>query len=475
MKKQLIAIVLSIVSFGVYSQTSSIWQAYGSDLPANWGIRYLSAVDSNTVWAIGFYKSPYAATNVFTTTSNGGTFTAGIFLPDTNTFNASSICALNADTAFISLFDKAGDGTSGQILQTTNGGSTWVNIAATGTTDTTGMFLGANNFPDFVYFWNANNGIAVGDPNGNTIYSQYSDTLHGDTVPQFEIWQTINGGTNWTRVSDTMIPYPQTNEYGVSSSYAVYAQKIWFGTTTGRVYSSIDSGRWVAYPTGLYGGANGLAFRDSLNGIVWGFVNDYTQTTTVLNTTDGGQTWTSLNLSAYIGKTDFCNIPGANSYMSVGLDGANTSYATSITQDDGLNWTLLESSTSNIEQISVVQMLDTMHGWAGTPTTNATNGMNKYIGAKITGIKQVASNNNQILVYPNPSNGYITLSLTNVTTTTALSVCDMLGNEVYTTTIKGSASNQNLNIDLSAMQKGMYMLKMQSSTNTNQVQKLIIQ
>ena len=469
MKKQLIAVAISIISFGVYSQTPTVWQAYGSDLPANWGIRYLSAVDSNTVWAIGFYKSAYAATNVFTTTSNGSTFTAGTFLTDTTTFNASSIYALNAGTAYISLFDKAFDGTSGQILQTTNGGSTWNNIASDS------MFLHANNCPDFVYFWNDTTGIAVGDPNGHTVYNDSIRMAHGDSITQFEIWQTTNAGATWARVSDTLLPNPQTNEYGLSSSYAVYAQKIWFGTTTGRVYSSSSNGRWVAYPTGLYGGANGVAFRDSLHGIVWGFVNDYTQTTTVLNTSDGGQTWTSLSLSAYVGKTDICNIPGANSYMSVGLDGANTSYATSITQDDGLNWVGLESSTANIDQIAVVQMTDTMHGWAGTHTTNSTNGMNKYIGTKITGIKQVADNINQALVYPNPSNGYITLSLTNVTTTTQLSVCDMLGNEVYTTTIKGSAANQNLNIDLSTTQKGMYMLKMQSSANTNQVQKLIIQ
>ncbi len=459
MKKQLATLLLGIISLGAYSQASTIWTPYGSGLNTNGGIRYLSVIDTNTVWAIGFYGTTNAATNRFTRTIDGSTFTVGTFLPDTNTFSASSISAVDANIAFISVFDKAGSGTSGQILQTTNGGGTWNNIAGSG------MFTGTNNFPDFVHFWDANNGIAVGDPNGNTT---------GYSIQKFEIWQTNNGGANWGRVLDTLNPTPQANEYGLSNSYAVYGQKVWFGTSTGRVYSSSDSGKWVVYPTGLYGGANGLAFRDSLNGLVWGFLNSTTQTTTVLNTTNGGHTWNLIPANIYIGKNSFCAIPGTNGFMSVGLNQAASAYATAVTYDNGANWTILESNTSNTEKISVVRMIDTLHGWAGTPTTGSTNGMNKYIGNNLAGIQQIRGNNNRVTVYPNPSNGYFTFSLTNIASYTDIAIHDMLGNEVYKTTLKENIANQSMNINLSDAQKGMYILKIQSGASA-QVQKLIIQ
>jgi len=463
MKKQLIALTLSLIGFCAFSQ-STIWTTYGSGLNTNGGIRYLSAVDSNTVWAIGFYGSANTATNIFTRTIDGATFNTGTFLTDTNTFNASSISAVDANTAFISVYDKAGDGTSGAIMQTINGGGTWNNIAGVG------MFTGVNNFPDFVYFWNNTTGIAVGDPNGNTITNDSIKIAHGDTVPQFEIWQTTSGGGTWTRVSDTLITNPQTNEFGVSNSYAVYAQKVWFGTTTGRVYSSSDSGKWVVYPTGLYGGVNGLAFRDSLHGLVWGFLNSTTQTITVMNTTNGGHTWATIPANLYIGRNSFCAIPGTYGFMSVGLNQAASAYATSVTYNDGADWTIIESNTSNTEKIAVVQMTDTLHGWAGTHTTGTTNGMNKYMGSNLAGIQQVKNNNNQLVVYPNPAQDILNIEYLLVNENASLQIIDMLGNVVKQVPF----NTKHVTINIADMQKGVYLLRMQNGV-ANSVQKLIIQ
>lgn len=461
MKKQLITLaVCIIISSGVFGQ-STIWKSYGSGLDSTWGIRYLSVVNIDTVWAIGYHGSSSTATNKFTRTINGANFTVGTFLPDTNTFNASSICGVNAHTAFISAYDKASDGTNGQILKTADGGNTWSNIA------NDSMFVGANNFPDFVYFWDTNKGIAVGDPNRNTTYTT--------TTKMFEIWQTTDGGTTWARTADSLNPVPLTNEYGVSNSYAVYGQKVWFGTTSGRVYSSSDSGKWVSYPTGLYGGANGLAFRDSLHGIVWGFVNSTTQHITVLNTVNGGRTWTFLAPNASIGTTDFSTIPGTYGYVSVGLNGASSAYATSVTHSDGVSWNVLESNSSNIEKITTIHMVDTLNGWAGSYTTNGTmNGMNKYIGPNVTDIKSAKNTTNYLNIYPNPNSGMFTIDVESLQETTEIEITDMLGKEVYKTNLKGNSAKQNLPISLSDIQKGMYLLKMQSG-DISQIQKLIIQ
>ncbi|HEX7415051.1 MAG TPA: T9SS type A sorting domain-containing protein [Bacteroidia bacterium] len=462
MKKYIIVILILIsplfwkgMGGEVFAQ-STIWQSYGSGLAINWGIRYLHAVDANTVWAIGSHGASTTASNKFTKTGNGASFTSGTFLADTNTFNATSICALDSNTAFISIYDKAANGTSGQILRTTNSGINWTNIASPS------MFLNTNNFPDFVYFWDMSNGIAVGDPNGHTNTAT--------TIQEFEIWRTIDSAHTWVRVKDSLLPPPLSNEYGLSNSYAVYGQKVWFGTTKGRVYTSIDSGKWVAYSTGLLGGANGLAFRDSLHGIAWGFENTTTQKITVMNTSNGGHTWTPAPTNLAIGTKDFCIIPGTYGYMSVGLNGETVgAYATSKTYNEGTSWAVLESNTLNIENISAVQMIDTLHGWAGTKTTNNTTGMNKYIGNNLAGINQFIIQNSEFIIYPNPSNGLFNLTISQFDNA-SIEIFNMMGASVHRQIITSS----NSLIDVSNLAAGVYILKFQSG-NTHQVQKLIIQ
>ena len=164
MKKNLLTLsILGLTSVMAYSQ-STIWKPHDISVDTSWGIRYLSAVDSNTVWAIAYDGSnPIRSTNTFVKTGNGSSFTKGTFLPDTNTYAASTIFALDSMTAYIPLYTQAGDGSSGKIIKTSDGGLTWTKAS-----DSLTMFTGVDNFPDFVYFWDQNNGIAMGDPNGNT-------------------------------------------------------------------------------------------------------------------------------------------------------------------------------------------------------------------------------------------------------------------------------------------------------------------
>ena len=56
----------------------------------------------------------------------------------------------------------------------------------------------------------------------------------------FEIYTTNDGGNNWSRVSQANIPDPIAEEYGILSLYTVVGNTIWFTTTKGRIYKSID-------------------------------------------------------------------------------------------------------------------------------------------------------------------------------------------------------------------------------------------
>jgi photosystem II stability/assembly factor-like uncharacterized protein len=466
MRKKILAISLFIAAIGTSFSQSTIWKPYDINVSKNFGSRYLSAVNANVAWSIVYDGSTASsrATNQYVRTSNGGTFTKGTFLPDTNTYNPSNILALDSLNAYVAVYEKAGDGRSGKIIKTVDGGVHWTNAS-----DTVTMFAGVNNFPDFVYFWDHNNGLALGDPNGNT---------GGGATDEFEIWRTHNGGANWTRVVDANIPNPMSAEYGLTNSYATYGKRIWFGTGAGRVYNSIDSGKTWNVNTGtigLAGGVQGLTFRDSLNGFAWGLASTSATANILKKTADGGTTWTGVTLDPVnTGVYYFSSIPGAGSYMSVGLNSGGTSYVTSVTKDDGATWNLLETGTALSYKMVTLQMLDSTTGWAGsfadTTSPLGKGGMDKYIRySTTTGIAKI-SNISKISIYPNPSNGMITINVPEVKEGTVMYVTDMIGKEVF----KASIHDVNTNLNLSGLQKGMYMMTIVNGQNT-QAEKLIIQ
>jgi hypothetical protein len=80
------------------------------------------------------------------------------------------------------------------------------------------------------------------------------------------------------------------------------------------------------------------------------------------------------------------------------------------------------------------------------------------------------SNNANISVYPNPSTGLINISMPVVNEATTLYITDMIGKEVF----KSSLKDANVSIDLSNLQKGLYMVTI-TNGQAKQIQKLIIQ
>lgn len=368
MKKHLLALSLMVLSMGMFSQ-STIWQPYNADVDSfnTQGCRYMWAVDTNSVWAL-FYDGTYTtrANNEFTRTDDGMTFKAGLFLPDTFYYNPSNIVAVNDSVAMISCYSKDAS-RNGVIMRTNDSGKTWMNIA-----DTSFMYTGGANFPNVVHFYDNNIGWTMGDPNNPST--------------EYEIYRTWDGGATWTRVPAANVPNPTSGEYGLTNVYTTYGwNNIWWGTNKGRVFRSNDTGAtWaVANPGGMAAGIQGLAFRDAMNGFVWG-INTAGGPTVWKRTSDGGITWTTVTMNATdVGRYDMCAIPGRAAYMSVGINVGGSAYVTSITTDDGATWNVLETGITNTERMLKVMMLDSMHGWAGTFTDQTTPylyGMNKFIG-----------------------------------------------------------------------------------------------
>ena len=450
MKKILLTFSLLVAGIGATFGQSKIWVPYNINVDTSWGIRYISAIDTNIIWGIA-YDNANATTNTNTfvrTTNSGLSFRKGNIFPNSGTFSISNISAVDSSIAFVAAYDSAGDGTSGRIMKTIDGGLHW-----TVTSDTTKMFVGGANFPDFVHFWDKNNGLALGDPNGNT---------GGGAKSEFEIWRTHDGGATWTRVVDANIPPPVNGEYGLTNSYETYGKRMWFGTQKGRVYSSLDSGQTWTVNTGnigIAGGIGTLAFRDSLNGLALGLATAAaTANNAISKTADGGKTWTAVTIDPIrTGMNDICRVPGRNAYMSVGATGNNIPFVTSVSYDDATTWNLLDSGSNFSFDMLQAVMFDSAHGWGGTIADASLplgkNGMDKYRGPKIALACPINILATKSLICLNDSstltaNGTTTFTWTSPSVNTASVTVKPTTSTVYTVTgsIPGCTNTQTFSI-----------------------------
>lgn len=141
-------------------------------------------------------------------------------------------------------------------------------------------------FYDSMAFWNDVEGIAVGDSVGGCL----------------SIIITRDGGKTWTKLNCSDLPEGVDGEgaFAASNSNIVTkGDKVWIGTTVGRVYFSGDKGMtWEIQQTPIISdestqGIYSMDFFDEQVGFAIG--GDYTQPESnianKIKTTDGGKTW----------------------------------------------------------------------------------------------------------------------------------------------------------------------------------------
>jgi Secretion system C-terminal sorting domain/SprB repeat len=344
MKQLLLTVTALALSFTSFAQ----WVTQAGNFGVNNSeVADIEAVNANVVWALS--RGPNGSgihSHEFTRTTTGGTggWIGGTVAAAPALYDFSNISPLDATTAWVAMYNSAGSG--GGIFKTTNGGITWAQQGAGQ------IFTSATSFPNFVHFFDANTGIAVGDPaNG-----------------YFEIYRTSNGGTTWTRVPQANIPANGATEYGTIDRYCVQGATIWFTTTFGKVYKSINGGlNWTA-TTPLLVAGTGIAFTDFSNGIVVSANNE------IFKTTNGGSTWSAVTISGPFHPFDVQAVPGTTAIVST--DGTGTSYS----YDYGANWTAIDVGMAHF----VSTWANATTGYSGGFTTApSVNGLFKYNGPPI--------------------------------------------------------------------------------------------
>lgn len=337
MKKSTSFLAFTLFLWAPLSMFAQQWIAQSSNINPNNYVQFIDAVDTNVVWGLASDRnSQLNPVQEFTRTIDGGnTWTAGTISNAAN-HGPSCIMALNADTAWVAMFNTSGGG--GKILRTNDGGITWTHQA-------TATFSAPNGFPNVVHFFNANDGFCMGDPNGG----------------YFEFYVTSDGGNNWIRVPQANIPANQTAEYGITDVYTTYGDStIFFGTNQGRIYKSTNRGNnWTVSSTPFTGYLGAIAFRDANFGLACE-ADNLTTSTNLIYTNDGGTTWSLLPTQAggLTLKQAIRFVPGTDSTFVI--TSPYTIYGSAFSVDNGTNWkrtdTLIHSDCDFVNATT---------GWSG--------------------------------------------------------------------------------------------------------------
>ena len=451
MKKILLFAAFLVV---LSAQAQDYWTERATSQPAaSTGMRSISIVDDNIAWLSNSCGTTgctpirrYSLTTDYGVTWSTNAIDLGAASANLEIAN---ICGVSATTAYASVFPKAA-GTVGGVWQTTDSGLTWTRMPSASYNGADGA-----SFTNLVHFWDANVGVTMGDPSDG----------------YFEIYTTTNGGANWVRTPSSNIPVPlDPQEYGLTNQFSVTGNKIWIGTTFGRILMSTDKGlTWTVSQSPIPdfgGGINGeesgdLAFTSETNGILQ--TSDYL----LFNSTDGGDTWSEVVWAGVLRNFGVSEIPGLdNTYISVGED-LDAVRGSSFSTDGGLNWTNINDNPDlTYVDGGVVAFKDSDTGYASSFSTSAIlGGIFTWNGNSLA--TNVFSNDKGFTAFINTSTGMLEVNGKNITN---VSVFDVLGKQVY----NGSfTSVDSASIAAGNFNSGIYLVQVTNNAGASSTVKVV--
>jgi photosystem II stability/assembly factor-like uncharacterized protein len=306
-------IVALLVSCALCAATKAQWTTRASGTKAR--LRGLCVVNGEVAWASG-------TGGTFLRTSDGGkTWKAGS-VPGAASLDFRDVHAVDANATYLL---SIGEGEQSRIYKTSDGGATWA---------TTYVNRDPEGFLDALAFWDADHGLALGDP------------VDG----RFVILTTDDGRRTWGSIPPgTMTSaFPGEGAFAASGTCLVVGEDghAWFatgGAKSARVFRSTDKGRtWTAHETPIMAGTPSsgvfsLAFHDADHGVAVG--GDYKEPgkagDVIALTSDGGRTWRiprGRRPGDY--RSAVAYVPGAQSrtLVAVGPTGSDVSL------DGGESW-----------------------------------------------------------------------------------------------------------------------------------------
>jgi len=375
---------------------------------------------------------------VFTKTSDGGTTWVGGQMSGVPASQSiSDLAAGDANNAWVITNPLSG---SGGVYKTTNGGTSW-------TKQTTATFSSSLSFPDIIYFWDLNTGVAIGDPVANN---------------RLEVYNTTDGGVTW--VSNPSGGSSNPGEAAYVHNKSVAGNTIWCGSSSGRIYRSNDKGlTWlptIQSPLSDFGGAGEsgeIVLKDANTAWVASSLG------ILYTTTDGGANFVDVpTVTGTFYPASLLYVPGTARTLISGGASSTTGRGSSISYDGGANWTEI---TNNGVDTGITALEATsptaIYGGSFFSTTTG-GGMNKLTALLATSEATVKKG---LTISPNPTYG--DLNIATVLNVKSVEILDMNGRIVKTF----GADAKKLN--LSSLQAGVYAVKVNTADGRSQITKFI--
>ncbi len=292
------------------------WSLQTSNTTAS--LRGLSAVDDHIVWASG-------TGGAFLRTTDGGATWLAARVPGAEPLDFRGIRALDAHTAWLM---SIGPGDKSRIYKTTDAGAHW-SLQFT--------HPDPKGFLDSIAFWDAANGIVLGD------------ALEGTP----DIRTTVDGGAHWQR-QKTPPALPNEGAFAASNSciFLAGAGQAWFatgGTGAARVFHSEDRGlSWTVAETPVRNdspsaGIFSIAFSSPTRGIAVGgdYSKDKEDRQNIAFTSDAGRSWTAPASRPRGFRSAAIWVPARKLWIVTGTSGSDLS------TDDGLTWQPFDDGSFN--------------------------------------------------------------------------------------------------------------------------------
>lgn len=437
--KKLLLLSSLLISGALFSQS---WTEQNTNYPVSGTYTGdIAVVSATTAWAMAQRTTTTNHQRYAKTTDGGTTWTTGaINVGSATLVGVANITAVDGTTAWVSGFQATDTQTALQgVYKTSSGGSIWTRQATAA--------FSTGSFVNFVYFWDANNGVCMGDKLGG----------------YYEIYTTSNGGSTWTRTPSANIQ-ASAGLYGYTGKFTVKGNTIWFGTDAGELMRSTDKGlNWTTITTPIADFISGeVAFKDNNTGVLIKNTLDGAGAITnseLYRTTNGGTTWTAVP------ATGFYN--GAIAYAGTGIlvTGASSGttaagFGSAYSLNDGTTWINIDG----IGKTSLSFLSETV-GFAGGFSTAGVGGAYKFTN----NLGTAKFDENSFTAYPNPVNDLVTVTNKDNANFNAISITDINGRTVKT--VKADNVSE-LQVNVSELNSGIYFLNI-SSENGKAVKKFI--
>lgn len=240
------------------------------------------------------------------------------------------------------------------VYKTTDGGATWTQV-----------FTQTGGFVDIIWFFDATNGIIIGDPVGG----------------RWTIFKTTNAGTTWDSTGSYLVA--PAGEAGWNNASFSNGNEFYFGTNKNKIYHSTNKGgSFTAIPVPTIANTFGIWFNSLTDGMVTG--------TTGVSTTNGGTTWSPMTLQGTSGTV----------YSVVGSGNVWTycrGAAIYTTTDNGATWTtaFTFSAGSSINDLRKSRVGTT--GWALTSAGLIAKGTNIGLPVELSAFTASTNKDNVVL------------------------------------------------------------------------------